>query len=57
MPYNEGVMSEEEIRRIFQMSVDSFGLGHTHDFECVTWRGQNWAGACNCTLKEREKNP
>lgn len=44
---------EARIEQLVQSSVAEFGIEHTHDFECRTWRGQNWLGACDCTLPER----
>lgn len=43
-------LSEEEIRAAYEASVLLYGKDQTHDFECCTWRGQNWDGACDCSL-------
>lgn len=44
---------EDRIRQLVQSSITEFGIEHTHDFECRSWRGQNWIGACDCTLPAR----
>lgn len=49
------LFTEEQIRGFYDESVEEYGLEHTHDFECQTWRGKNWVGACNCTLDKRTK--
>ena len=47
------MFTEERIREMVDESIEEYGADHTHDFECRTWRGQNWRGACNCTLPLR----
>lgn len=48
--YTNPVFSEEQIDRFVADSIVQYGEEHTHKFECRTWRGQNWAGACDCGL-------
>lgn len=45
--------TEEQIQIFVASSIEEYGAEHTHDFECRTWRGDNWMGACNCTLSQR----
>lgn len=47
------MLTEEQTQFAFRDSVIRYGLEHTHDLSCRTWRGQNWFGACDCTLPER----
>jgi len=46
-----------EPAEMFAESVRRFGIDHTHDVTCRTWLpGQNWMGACDCTLDARTKS-
>lgn len=47
--------SEDEIARFVAECKAAYGIEHTHDFECRTWRGFNWLGACDCTLRARQE--
>jgi hypothetical protein len=38
------------IEELVENSCAKFGPEHTHEAKCRTWRGQNWAGACDCSL-------
>lgn len=48
------LLTEEEIKKAFNESVQKYGIEHTHDFECVSWRGQIWR--CDCALPSRVKD-
>lgn len=54
---SNGKYSEAQIAAWFQESVRDYGIEHTHDIACRTWRGSNWMGACDCTLPAREVTP
>jgi hypothetical protein len=41
------------VEQLHASTVARDGIEHTHDLACRTWRGQNWAGACDCTLPAR----
>lgn len=45
---------EAAVRKVYDDSIRMYGSEHTHDFSCRTWRGSNWFGACDCTLRAAE---
>lgn len=45
--------TEGEIFAHWLGSLLRYGLHHTHDISCQTWRGKNWHGACDCSLRRR----
>ena len=47
---NSGIYSEAAVAERYEWSLREFGAEHTHAFACPTWRGRNWAGACDCGL-------
>jgi hypothetical protein len=53
MSSREPFSSARDGEAAYDESVRLYGIEHTHDADCRTWRGQNWAGACDCTLNQR----